>query len=619
MAYYFTRPEGPRADVILHTVKREQLFVTVTEKGTLESAKNRDIVCRVRAGNKGYATTINEVIPDGTRVKRGQKLMTLDDSALKDQEDAQIITVKQAAAAAVKAEKEYQIVKEQTEGAIALARDTVENTRIELEKYTGTVYDPNRAPYGAVAGATATLIETGLFRQTLDDLNGQIALAQANVEQNRERSDWARRMVKLSYMSPAQAQSEKSRLDSSLEDLRSKLAKRDQLINYDRRQQLTVLRGVFDDAQRKLRQAELEAEAKQATAKTEWETSMDLLAQQQEKLADIRRQRKECEIYAPMDIKDDSMVVYFKPEGNRFGQSSQGLIEQGAQVKEGQKMLRIPNLDEMQVNTKVHEAMVSRIKIGQRATIKVDALPDRQFVGSVAWKSAVANQTDSWISDVKLYQTIVRVDGELGPDGQIIPLAGEILNPDMTAEVTINVDATPHPVLTVPMQSIIGGAEMGATREVFVKNPASPTGYERRPVVLGLYNEKMVEIRSGLQEGDEVVTNPKVLLTDAKTKTRDAEETGNESKDTEKNTEKSPNPQGVGYPGGGKAGIGGAGPGGGMPGGGAPSGGMPGGSIPGGGMPGGTKGTKTGKSGKAEPPNGAFPGGPPAGKPSAAG
>ena len=57
------------------------------------------------------------------------------------------------------------------------------------------------------------------------------------------------------------------------------------------------------------------------------------------------------------------MVVYFKNESNRFSSSSnQGLIEQGAQVKEGQKLLRIPNLLRMQVNTKVHEAMVARIK-----------------------------------------------------------------------------------------------------------------------------------------------------------------------------------------------------------------------------------------------------------------
>src|SRR5205814_609538 len=53
-AYYFTRPEGERADVILHKLKKEPLNVTVTEKGTLESADNRDLICKVRAGNKGF-------------------------------------------------------------------------------------------------------------------------------------------------------------------------------------------------------------------------------------------------------------------------------------------------------------------------------------------------------------------------------------------------------------------------------------------------------------------------------------------------------------------------------------------------------------------------------------
>jgi hypothetical protein len=81
-------PSDPeRGDVILHTVKKEPLAVTVTEKGTVESADNRDIVCRVRAGNKGYATTITWVIDDSSRVRPGQLIMILDDSALKDQED----------------------------------------------------------------------------------------------------------------------------------------------------------------------------------------------------------------------------------------------------------------------------------------------------------------------------------------------------------------------------------------------------------------------------------------------------------------------------------------------------------------------------------------------------
>ena len=119
---------------------------------------------------------------------------------------------------------------------------------------------------------------------------------------------------------------------------------------------------------------------------------------------------------------------------------------------------------------------------------------------------------------------MVMVDYEVLPDGRKKKLDSEQLKPDMTAEVTITVDTAREAVLTVPVQSIVGGTEMGGKREVFVK---TATGYERKPVELGLYNEKFVEIKSGVAEGDEVVTNPKVLLgDDPAVKTRDAEPKG---------------------------------------------------------------------------------------------
>jgi hypothetical protein len=341
------------------------------------------------------------------------------------------------------------------------------------------------------------------------------------------------------------------------------------------------------------------------------------------------------------------MVVYFKNESNRFNSSNTGMIEQGAQVKEGQKMLRIPNLERMQVNTKVHEAMVARIhgdvrvpthivelvqtgmlfnhdpvgrilaartdtaellrsgpeglrryeyrKVsdGQRAIIRVESIPEKQFVGHVRSVSAVASQADWWNSDAKLYQTYVLIEGELHPDGKVTPIEGEHIKPDMTAEVNISVDATQTPVITAPIQAIIGGAEMGATREIFVKTAG---GFDRREVVLGLYNDKMVEIRKGLVEGDEVVVNPKVLLGDKdKTKTRDASESkdkNDDAKDPEKGGKNGGDPSKAGFPGGGGPGKGG------FPGGGDPTkgGGKKGFKGPkgGGGFPGGGGGPSAG-------------------------
>jgi multidrug efflux pump subunit AcrA (membrane-fusion protein) len=573
--FAFLRPAPERADVLLHPVKREHLIVSVTEKGTLESADNRDIICKVRAGTKGYASTINWVIDDGSRVKPGQLLMILDDSPLRDQEEKQRIEVETALSNKVRAEKDVDIAVKQNRVNIKTAEATFIAAENALKNYTGLGYDASRAALAALGGGAAALAEAGTFRQSVDDLSGQVRLADSEVEQNRDRASWADRMVKLSYLSPAQAQAEKSRLDSSVEKLRSLKAKLRQLLESDRDQTLTNLILTRDKEEVNVEKVKLEAEASLAKFIAEKHKCDLLYAQADETLRDIMAQRAECRILAPDTIEPNSMVVYYKNESSRWRNTSEGMIEQGAQVKEGQKLLRIPDLRRMQVNTKVHEAMVARIRgdvrvpthivdgvrsvmmlntdpfgrivgqrqeladrireqfrnheykklrDGQKAAVRVDALPDRSFEGHVRTVANVASQADSWISDVKLYQTIVTIDAEVLPDGTRKPIANEQLKPDMTAEVTITVDTAKEPVLTVPVQAILGGADMGAKRQVFVK---TPTGYDRRDVTLGLYNEKVVEIREGIAEGEEVVINPKVLLApDDKTRTRDGDNKG---------------------------------------------------------------------------------------------
>jgi multidrug efflux pump subunit AcrA (membrane-fusion protein) len=563
LTFYMTRTPSARPDVILHKVKKEDLHVTVTEKGTLESAENKDVVCRVRAGSKGFASTINWVIDDGSKVKKGDLLMILDDSALQDQFRDQKIKVDGALAAKIQAEKAYEITIKNNEKLVAEAENVLLLAQIDLEKFFGLEFDSARTPLAAAAGALAALGEAGDYKRQLDEITGRVRQTEGDVEQNRERSAWADRMVKMKYMSPAQAQAERSRLDSSVESLRALSAQRSILIGYDRKKMHSDFRSKVENAQRALDKEKLAANATEVQAEIDRRTKTSIYFQEVEKLRDIEEQIKECRVYSPQD----GMVVYFRPESSRFGTSTQGLIEQGAQVKEGQKMLRIPNLERMMVNTKVHEATVARIKgdvrvptgifdafraglmanadpfsrmvsqrddflevirekyrqheselasRGQRATIRVDAMSERVLKGHVRTVSAVASQADSWISDVKLYQTYVLIEDEV-----------EGLKPDMTAEVTIHVDAAKEQVLTVPLQAVIGGAEMGVKREVFVR---TPTGYDKREVTLGLYNDKMVEVRDGLHEGDEVVINPKVLLGETKTKTRDATGEGNGEK-----------------------------------------------------------------------------------------
>ncbi|MBX9580333.1 MAG: hypothetical protein K2X87_08505 [Gemmataceae bacterium] len=555
-AFVLNRPAAARPDVLTHKVTKGDLKVTVTEKGTLESAQNVDVICKVKAGSKGqggYATSINWVIDDGSKVEPGQLLMILDDSALQDQYRTQKITADKAYASKVKAEKDYEIQVKENRRLIAEAENTLLVAEIDLEKYTGLSADPARVPLGAVLGGPALLAEGGEFRQKMDELTGKIRLEESNVEMYQERTAWAERMAKQKYMSDAQVQGERSKLESSRETLRSLQKQLDILRTYDRRKMLADYRSKVENAGLLVAQKVLEAEGKQVQADINRKTETSVYNQEMEKLKEIEDQLRECRIYAPQR----GLVVYFANESGRFGATPQGLIEQGAQVKEGQKMLRIPNLEQMQVNTKVHEAMVGRIRgdirvstglvdqlkvgllsnpdgftrlvsqhedylddvkhkfrdheyvtkaPGQRATVRVDAMPDQVLPARVKSVAGVASQTDSWISDVKLYQTLALIEKEVPG-----------LKPGMTAEVTIHVDGMPD-VLTVPLQAVVGGAEMGAKRKVFVK---AGGGYDEREITLGLYNDRMVEVKEGLAEGDEVVINPKVLMGDGKAKTRD--------------------------------------------------------------------------------------------------
>jgi multidrug efflux pump subunit AcrA (membrane-fusion protein) len=64
---------------LTHTITRGELIVTVTEQGTLESAVNTEIKCRVRGQN-----TIIWVVESGSVVETGDELVRLDTLAIED-------------------------------------------------------------------------------------------------------------------------------------------------------------------------------------------------------------------------------------------------------------------------------------------------------------------------------------------------------------------------------------------------------------------------------------------------------------------------------------------------------------------------------------------------------
>ena len=89
------------------------------------------------------------------------------------------------------------------------------------------------------------------------------------------------------------------------------------------------------------------------------------------------------------------------------------------------------------------------------------------------------------------------------------------LKPGLSAQVTVFSEAKVEHVLAVPLQAIISPLEKGKKPRCFVMTAA---GAESREVDVGLNDEKLVEIKDGLQEGEDVVLNPRALLSEKEKK-----------------------------------------------------------------------------------------------------
>jgi multidrug resistance efflux pump len=585
------------ADLVLFKVKYDRLPLTVVEKGTLESKKNNDIKCTVKARTAGAqnSTTIRWVVDDGTHVtdhrdpkdvsiiykwnetevrydeqkggdpngvkvievsdgnggtKLADMVVELDDSGHQDTLKTQGIDVNKAESDKIQAEEKYRSDVIQNEADIAAAENTLKINQLDLKKYT-----------------------EGDYPASEKDILGKIKVSESDVEQQRERVAWMQRMVKKGYQTPSQLQSEQSRLESLDLALAKNIEDKRVLTLYTKEKEETDRRQKVNDAALALKRIKIQANAKEAQSKIDRDAKIKVYNQQVDRYQDLKGEIKKCKIAAPQD----GMVVYYVDERNMRGIGRQAVIMQGEQVAEGQTLVRIPDLKRMAIDTRVHEALVSRVKPGQIASIKCDSFPDRILKGQVDQVATVAAQTDWFSSDVKAYQTKVGIGEYL-----------EGLKPGMSAEVTITTGSPREHVLVVPVEAIIGGAEMAGKRQLYAMGDKGP---ELRPVVIGDSNDKMVEIKEGVVEGDEVVLNPKVLLGDNKIKTREpgsgkSGEEGSTAGDAGKGTPKAAGPGGPG--GMNKGGPGGAGPGG------------PGGMNKGG--PGGPGGGKGGQGGfKADP------------------
>jgi multidrug resistance efflux pump len=460
-AIWFRGPQN-RADLAPTTVKYMNLQLKIVERGALEAKDNHDIKCEVKTGSRG-APKIKWVVENGTMVQgpswfgliEGDLLVEIDDSYLQEQATNQKIARDKAETDKVSAELLYPGKK-----------DAIDLARKQLDKWI-----------------------KGDYPQQLHTLEGQIQQAQSTVLQQEDRAAWASRMVKKSYMTASQAEAEQATLTSN------KLT----LQQYE--EQKKVLTDYTDTVTKQdLKNKIVDADVAEKTAKSDMLSKKAVFDQQEALYKDLLYQIEQCRVRAV----HTGIVVYSVPEQTRMGSgATQSIIAQGEPVQYGQKMMSIPDLSHMLVNLRVHEAFINHMRTGLPATVRVEAVSGKTLKAHVKSVANVAAAQDWMSPDVKVYQAYVEIDE---------PVEQLKLRPGLSANVTIFTEAKAEHVLAVPVQAIVPPAERGSKPRCYV---ITPHGTEGREVELGLSDGTHVEIKSGLNENEEVSLAPRVLQSDS--------------------------------------------------------------------------------------------------------
>lgn len=436
-------------DVATYTVYRRTIEDRIVERGTIESQKTVFGKCQVPGRNK-----ITFIVPEGTKVKKGEKVAEFETKETESEIQQKLVEVNTAKGALAEAMQALEIQRFKNETDISTAQLEYELAVIDLEKY-----------------------EKGTFVAEKTDLERAIKEAEAELKKIQEEKRNIEKLVKKGYRTPQQLDEYRLREMTYKFQVERDEQKLMVLKDYEYKRQMTEFAAKAVDTKRALSRAKKSAEAEEKKAEATVAAAENGVKILEKQLNEVKELLAKCTLYA----EQDGTVAY----ANERWYDASDRIREGTEVYSGRNVYFLPDMSRMQVKANVHESVVDRIEVDQKANIRLDAFSDTKLYGTV---SSVAGMASSSYSNVQNYDTIIKID-DLPEDLAI--------KPGMTAEVDLLVGVF-EDVLAVPVGAI---TEHFGQTYVYAK---SGNEFERRKVNTDRTTHSFVEITAGIEEGDVV-------------------------------------------------------------------------------------------------------------------
>jgi len=434
-----------------YSVVPMDLDVKITKDGELAATNNIDINCDVEG-----QTTITTIVPEGSSVKKGDVLCTLDSSTISQKIEDTTLDLQKAENDLTNAKEMKEIQESQNAANLEAAEVALTLAQLDLQAYTD-----------------------GTYPQDLENAQKTLEMAKITLKTKQEDLSQTKNLFSKGFMTASDVKNSELAETTAENDVSKAETALKVLTDYSHPKDMASKKNALSQADKSL------ARTKRENAANLNQKTADMQAKQQayevikRRMDHLQEQLADCTIKAPAD----GMVVYAS-SGDRWAQTQ---IQEGAQVRERQTLMRLPDTTSMKATARIPESQVGKISEGLRAKVHVAGFP--QTLGATVTKiSVLADSSQRWFNpDLKEY-----------PVDLVLDETPKSLKPGMGANVEILVSHLDN-VLAVPLASIYSA---GPDTYVFVRDDQKV-----RPVKVkvGQSNETHAQIKDGLEAGAQVL------------------------------------------------------------------------------------------------------------------
>jgi len=422
--------------------------VSVVETGTLQALRSITYSSQIQSNQ----AKIVALAPEGKMVQKGDLLILFDSAPFEEEIRRSQALLAQAQADLQKANQDLKLQGIQNQEDVAVARQKVERSELELRD---------------VRGGKGKLKE--------EEATAAVTNAERELQKAESAAEDLRPLLAEGFITKQEL--DEQQVGHAREELALAKRRRDALLDFGRPLELSQAQADAVLTRDGYRQLEAAAAMRLEQKKAAIAGAESRIEEAASKLALAKQQLAHTEVRA-----DVPGIVVYK---DVFFGSEQRKPQVGDQVWANQPLLILPDISRMVVETKVRETDIHKVEKNQKVSVHVEAYPDLKLTGTVSLVGTLA-QEEKDRRGTKFFGVTVLVN-ESEPR----------LRPGMTSRVEIQVEERAR-ALSIPLDAVF--EREGRT----VAYVARGRRAESRDIAIGPSNQDFVVVERGLRKGERV-------------------------------------------------------------------------------------------------------------------